>query len=286
MSDSFLSWRRLDSDDAEALRAFLLSHEDYAAGFSGRILKDGELRIPGFPSGAVLGLYGGDELRGAVLWSPHGIVFPIFDEPVSAEQGECLSRLLQGGKTASIAGASPHVLALEGALKIEPRLRVRYRSMFRPSSDRASAAPSPAKAATVSMAGPEDLVELVPLHAAYEREEVMTALHRFDPDLSRASLRRILSQEMVAVARREDRIVATARTNARGLRTWQIGGVYVVPELRAQGWGRYVVGFLVDRIAENEKSVSLFVKEGNAPAIGLYRSMGFLDLGAYSVDYL
>ena len=286
MSDSGFSWRRLDSDDAEALKAFLLSHEDYAAGFSGRILKDGELRIPGFPSGAVFGLCGGDELRGAVLWNPHGMVFPILDEVVSAEQGECLSRLLQGGKTASIAGAAPHVLALEEALKIDPRLRVGYRSMYRSSSDRAYAAPSPADTATVSMAGPEDLVELVPLHAAYEREEVMTALHRFDPDLSRAGLRRILSQEMVAVARREDRVVATARTNARGLRTWQIGGVYVVPELRAQGWGRYVVGFLVDRIAENGKSVSLFVKEGNAPAIGLYRSMGFEDLGAYSVDYL
>jgi ribosomal protein S18 acetylase RimI-like enzyme len=286
MSDSGFSWRRLDSDDAEALKAFLLSHEDYAAGFSGRILKDGELRIPGFPSGAVFGLCGGDELRGAVLWSPYGMVFPIFDEVVSAEQGECLSRLLQGGKTASMAGAARHVLALEEALKIEPRLRVRYRSMYRSSSDRACAAPSPADTATLSMASPEDFRELVPLHAAYEREEVMTALHRFDPDLSRAGLRRILSQEMVAVARREGRVVATARTNARGLRTWQIGGVYVVPELRAQGWGRYVVGFLVDRIAENGKSVSLFVKEGNAPAIGLYRSMGFEDLGAYSVDYL
>ena len=286
MSDSGFSWRRLDSDDAEALKVFLLSHEDYAAGFSGRILKGGEIRIPGFPSGAVFGLCGGDELRGAVLWSPHGVVFPIFDEIVSAEQGECLSRLLQGGKTASIVGAAPHVLALEEALKIDPRLRVPYRSMYRSSSDHASATHPSAEVATVSMAVPEDFVELIPLHAAYEREEVMTSLHRFDPDVSRAGLRRILSQEMVAVARREDRIVATARTNARGLRTWQIGGVYVVPELRAQGWGRYVVGFLVDRIAENGKSVSLFVKEGNAPAIGLYRSMGFLDLGAYSVDYL
>jgi uncharacterized protein len=286
VSDTEPSWRRLASEDGEALKSFLLAHEDFAAGFSSRILKGDEVRIPGLVFGGAFGLDGKDGLLGAILWTPPGSIFPIFDEPLSACQRESLSRFFWGGSMVSFLGATPHTLAFEEALGVDPRVRVAYRSMYRSVPTEFSQLPVPESGASVSLAEPGDLMDLVPLHAAYEQEEVVTSIHRFDPAASRASLKHILSSEIVAAARLNGRIVATARTNARGFRTWQIGGVYVVPELRRQGWGRYVVGFLIDRIAGIGKAASLFVKERNAPAQGLYRSMGFRDAGPYSVDYL
>jgi len=282
------AWRRLDPGDGGILKAFLLRHEDYAAGFTGRILRDGELRVPGFASGAVFGMEEEDGLRGAVLWSRSGAAFPIFEEPFSFEEGARLGRFFQGGGLASIQGASFHVDALEDVLAAAPRVSVAYRSLYRPLAARRTGpeAAAPEPDATVRYAAIEDAARLFPLHGAYEQEEVVTEIHRFDAAVSRASLNRILQSEIVAAAEWEGRIVATARTNAKGFRTWQIGGVYVVPELRGRGWGRYVVGHLLAAISREGKAAGLFVKERNAPARGLYRSMGFEDVGPYRVDYL
>jgi len=165
---------------------------------------------------------------------------------------------------------------------------VAYRAMYRPLDPQRSEpeAALPAPGAHARYAVIEDLAELFPLHGAYEQEEVVTEIHHFDPAASRASLKHILESEIVTAAEWDGRIVATARTNAKGFRTWQIGGVYVTPELRGRGWGRYAVGHLLEALSRADKAASLFVKEQNAPARGLYLSMGFQDVGSYRVDYL
>jgi hypothetical protein len=113
-------WRRLTPGDAEGLRVFLLRHEDYAAGFTGRILREGELRIPGVVSGGVFGVLESDGLRGAVLWTSSGTAFPIFERPFSPEQGVRLSRFFQGGNLSSVLGASAHVQPLEDVWRDTP----------------------------------------------------------------------------------------------------------------------------------------------------------------------
>ena len=281
------TWRRLGAGDEEVLKEFLLRHEDYAAGFTSRVLRNGEIRIPGPVFGGVLGVVDSGELRGAVFWGHTGAAFPIFEHPLPPDQKERLRRFLLGGNLVSVFGPSPHVEALEEVLGLAPRISVSYRSMYRSLDETPPEPPAfPESCARVRRAGIADSSELFPLHGAYEQEEVVTAIHRFDPAASHAALCRILETEVVAVAEREGRIVATARTNARGLRTWQIGGVYVIPELRGRGWGHLVMAHLLENLTRAGKSASLFVKVKNAPARGLYESMGFRDIGPYRVDYL
>ncbi len=281
------AWRRLAADDLPALRAFLLRHEDYAAGFTARILQGGELRLPGIASGGLFGLAGAEGLRGAVLRTQSGTVFPIFESAPAPDQAERFSRFFRGGNLTCILGAARHVQAFEDILDLAPRVRVAYRSLYRPrDEEKALDLRPPVPGARARRAGPEDLERIFPLHAAYEREEVMTEIHVFDPAASRVSLRHFLETETVVVAEAEGRAAATVRTNARGFRTWQIGGVYVLPDFRGRGWGRYVVGSMLEAALEAGKSVGLFVKEKNDAARGLYLSLGFRDVGAYRVDYL
>lgn len=279
-------WRRLRTSDAPALQEFLLRREDYAAGFTGRLLRSGGLHIPGPLEGGVFGTFGPGGLRSAVLWTRTGTVFPAFEDPPDPGEGKLLGRFFKGGSIASVLGARGDVEALESILDLAPRVMTPYRSMYRPPRVPSEGRSVPAPGAAVRTAVPPDADALFPLHSAYEREEVVTEIHRFDARASRAALDGILASEIVAVAELEGRAVATARTNARGFRTWQIGGVYVVPELRGRGWGRYVVSHLVGLLALAGKAAGLFVKERNPAARNLYLSMGFRDAGPFRVDYL
>jgi [ribosomal protein S18]-alanine N-acetyltransferase len=59
-----------------------------------------------------------------------------------------------------------------------------------------------------------------------------------------------------------------------------ITNVAVDPELRGQGLGRKIVLELLARGQEREAvCATLEVRAGNAPALGLYRSMGFVEAG-------
>lgn len=280
------AWRRLGTPDAPILRDFLISREEYAAGFSARLLRSGELRIPGVLGGGVFGYVSSTGLRSAVLWTRSGTVFPVFGTEHGPSEEETLARFFKGGSVVSFLGAAADVEALEHVLRRIPRVATPYRYLYLEPSGRPSHRSLPHPSATVRAADPTDAEALFPLHSAYEREEVVTPIHRFDARASRAALDGILASEIMAVAELDGRAVAAARTNARGFRTWQIGGVYVIPELRGRGWGRFVMEYLVGEIFRVGKAAGLFVKEGNTTARNLYLSMGFRDVGPFRVDYL
>ena len=59
-----------------------------------------------------------------------------------------------------------------------------------------------------------------------------------------------------------------------------IESLYVDPEARRNGYGRQMVGFVLDWAEENDiRGVDLEAYRGNTPASILYRSLGFYRLG-------
>ena len=234
----------------------------------------------------MFGSFGPGGLRSAVLWTRTGTVFPVFDHSPDPGERMFLGRFFKGGSIASILGAEPDVEALERLLGLAPRVKTPYRSLYMDPDSPPPRGSLPEPGAFARTADPGDADALFPLHSAYEREEVVTPIHRFDARASRAALDGILASEIVVVAELDGMAVATARTNARGFRTWQIGGVYLIPELRGRGWGRFVMTHVLGEIRRAEKAAGLFVKTENAPALHLYRSLGFRDVGPFRVDYL
>ena len=66
----------------------------------------------------------------------------------------------------------------------------------------------------------------------------------------------------------------------------QVSGVYTVPALRNQGIARRGVGELCLRLFERSRAACLFVNDANAPAIAVYRRLGFTPRAAwYSAFY-
>jgi len=287
------AWRRAAEEDLPALELFLRVHEASSAGLISRLLGPGRLGLPRSPRSSlwIHSLPEGQPIvRGAVLCTSTGLAFPLFPEE-SAGDDECLAALIRGRRfeAASIVGPARDVERLERALFLRPLVAVEYRLMrrFIPAS------PPPrgqggglAEGLSIRAAGPGDLDALFPLQEAYEREEVLTPIHRFDASGSRAALARSLREETIVAASLDGRFVGKAGTNARAFTFDQIGGVFVAPPYRRRGIARLLMEDLLARLALRNKGAVLFVKSRNEPARALYRGLGFDEIGDYRADYL
>jgi ribosomal protein S18 acetylase RimI-like enzyme len=130
-----------------------------------------------------------------------------------------------------------------------------------------------------------DLEAIYPIHAAYEKEEVLPKGAAFNPAACRFSLGNILAHEQSLIACMGDRIIGKINTNAASFSRLQIGGVYVLPEYRNQGIGcRMTADFVGDLITQG-RGLTLFVKKDNPAAQKIYRQVGFKTIEDYRISY-
>jgi GNAT superfamily N-acetyltransferase len=109
-----------------------------------------------------------------------------------------------------------------------------------------------------------------PIEVDAERLRRMVATYDLDLDAS-------------VVALDGDDPVGVAVLGVRGDRGW-VGGMGVLPERRGSGLGRLVTLGLLERArAGGLVRVRLEVLEQNAPAIAIYRALGFTNLGDVAV---
>jgi GNAT superfamily N-acetyltransferase len=73
----------------------------------------------------------------------------------------------------------------------------------------------------------------------------------------------------------QGRLVALARPAVRLSQLWLIGGVYVAPDGRNQGWGRAVVRAVMAQADRAGAPCGLYVREDSASARALYERLGF-----------
>jgi predicted GNAT family acetyltransferase len=300
---SGLTWKRFAPADHDGLEAFLRSREKEAAGFIGRLLREGRLRPPSPLRGALVlavedwagsaevGSPEGDAaaaaaavVAGAILKTPTGLVFPLLPAAQSQEPGERIPRALGQG-VSSVIGPAPDVERFESALRLKPLVAVSYDLMSRPVAQGRLPPRAVPRGLATRPASIEDLEELVPLQEAYEKEEVLTAIHDFDEAGSRAALARALRDQVIFVSRLGEAAVAKAGTNARAFGLDQIGGVFVAPPYRHRGIGAVVVSRLLEFLAQQGRGAVLFVKRGNEAARGLYDDLDFEVIGGYRADY-
>jgi ribosomal protein S18 acetylase RimI-like enzyme len=290
-------WRRAIEADQAAIRSFIEPREMYATGFSSRLLEPADRRgRTGI--GSVFLLYaelesGKQDILAAALLASNGSVFPVLADrldhggPQAVVALSALGRLrsVRGYDKSVCIGARQHTEALERALGWMPTLSVDYDVMSVAPVGNATTAGVAGTSVEYRRAALADLDALYPLAADYERTEVMTELHTFDPSLCRAIQRRSLERHIVYLASVGNRVVARAQTNAHGWTFDQIGGVYVDPEYRGLGIGRGVVNALLDDITGRGRGATLFVKKSNAIARSLYHTLGFSMIRDYRISY-
>lgn len=73
-----------------------------------------------------------------------------------------------------------------------------------------------------------------------------------------------------------------ASVSARTPDAVQISGVYTPPERRNQGFARRGVSELCERLFEHSRNACLFVNDFNAPALAVYRRIGFREIAEWA----
>ncbi len=130
-----------------------------------------------------------------------------------------------------------------------------------------------------------DTDALIELQCQYEIEEVLVAGHQ----LNRVATRRILAlnlrEQCVFAVSNGREMVAKAGTNGCSWNYVQIGGVFTLPAWRRKGISEQLMEALLSEILERGYHASLFVKQHNTPALGLYEKLGFEACGELVIAY-
>lgn len=132
----------------------------------------------------------------------------------------------------------------------------------------------------------EDNLEiLMDLQKQYLIKEVAPAGKQVTDLECRISLRQVLKNQLMFALYADTELVAKANTNAIGWNHVQIGGVFTHPLYRRNYYAWHLLKLLCDRIQKTGKTVCLFVKEKNIPAIKLYENIGFSEVESYAIAY-
>lgn len=132
----------------------------------------------------------------------------------------------------------------------------------------------------------KDSEEMMPLQLEYIKEEVLPKKMKLNPPVERLSLDRVVKKGGVyALKTTEGKICAKAQINARSPRYELVGGVFTAPEYRGKGFASFLMSSLIQKTASEGRRTVLFAGQRNAPALSLYRSLGFKEIGEYSISY-
>jgi hypothetical protein len=134
--------------------------------------------------------------------------------------------------------------------------------------------PPPSGGSGLRRATLHDLDLLVVASAAAYREEVGLDAHARDPGLFEWRTRAQIEEGRSWLWAEDGRILFKAEASAWTPRAVQLQQVWVEPELRGQGFGKRGLADLCRLLLETTPTVCLFVRPENAPAIGLYDSVG------------
>ncbi|AFG36885.1 GNAT family N-acetyltransferase [Spirochaeta africana] len=212
-----------------------------------------------------------------LLWDSSGFVFSRFREPLPTVPPR------PAPAPRSIMGLESDVdycCRLLGCMSSE---RVPYLLMRR--SPAAISAPVPAEL-RVTQLGPQDHAAVLPLEAAYQREEVLLPGHLLHNQTVSRHLERSLQQHVGIGVWYKGELIAKAHTNARGITCCQIGGVYTVPAYRGRGCAELALRTLLKTLQARRTTISLFVKPHNTPGRRLYSRLGFETVGRFAIAYV
>lgn len=281
-----MNWRPVRRLAYRRLIDFLKVDEWRHIALTSRLKKAGEVCFGSVSDGRIWLREKDGTVNGCLYISQYGVVLPVFKpEELTHQEERVLRNLLlsRQSRIFSVMGMSNRVHFVEKLLGSSPLEMANYRMLTHtPTAGDARIRDS---SITVRTAGLPDLEFLWPLEKSYLREEVLREGHELNEFSTRRMFSRALQDQMIYCATLNGRPVAKAGTNARGWFYDQIGGVFVVPEHRKQGFGRRVTEELLEAIGRERRHACLFVKESNRPARQLYTALGFNDRGGFKISY-
>jgi uncharacterized protein len=126
---------------------------------------------------------------------------------------------------------------------------------------------------------PRDLDQLVPACAAMHREEV--GIDPLDRDAAgyRERIRELVDKKRSVIRVVDGTIASKCEYSAVTPETVQLMGVWTHPRYRRRGLSRELLREVCGHLFHKGRTVTLFVNDFNRPAIALYESLGFQQIG-------
>ncbi len=280
-------WRTVARADDSPLTTYLSENEPVTTVISERF-RSGTLDKRMRRGGRFYVLEGPDRVESAVFHGVGGFFYPVGLRRY-ADNAQVLTMLRRRTgsfiRIHSIMGSRADVDTLAGLFGARPRTTIDYELL----AIGAAAMPQSPMAHTngfsLYLPTQSDWKRILPLHVAYELEEVLPP--GVQPNLvhSKATLLESLRNHTVLLAVHKDELVARVATNAHGFRGEQIGGVYTDPRFRSRGVAQWLMSELLARLRAEGRMASLFVKAENQIAIRLYKKLGFSFECEFRIHY-
>lgn len=283
------AWSAAGPRSLAAIRGFLERREWSCCSLSSRVSAAGKVSpIP--PRGGSFLVHasgaGEDSADGLFLVDGAGCLYPALGDSPRESDRELVALADIGARRLSACmGLSSDVARIEGAAGIASLAGGDYHLMALGPGEALRRENPPFAGLEAVRPGKGDLPSILPLQLAYEKEEVLAPIHAADARATKAGLSASLSSQAMLLARYRGRFIAKAQTNARGMSWDQLGGIYVEPGFRARGLGGWLVSALCAALAAEGRGLTLFVKKANAPAIAVYRRLGFAFRESYRISY-
>jgi ribosomal protein S18 acetylase RimI-like enzyme len=285
-------WRKIPEASYPVAGAFLKSREALCVGACSRFL------ARSFKPGHIWSLSGvltgGNDLSGAegeiaaFLMHSRSSLFPIFTGDRNFPLPRFLGRFLRKVSIYSVQGLIEDTEILEEGISKRGYAitdRIDYDLMTLDKEPLPSCFKMGPPGLLIRTATETDKEGLFPLQSAYDQEEVIPLGGSFDADNCRKNLSKLLASEKMMVACLGNKIVGKINTNAKSFSRYQIGGVYVLPQLRGHGIAAKLSAVFLKELTSQGRGISLFVKKRNAAARNLYRRLGFIISGDYRISY-
>lgn len=282
-----MRWVRLTEERLGPLVRFLCLREAGCVSFTERLHRDRRIAMPPQREcSVVIRIDAARTITGAILQNLNGVYYPVLDSTRPSVEPEAVARLFRSSRRIfSILGRASDVTALEAAFSRTPAQYLEYHLMSQVEPPPEPSLPLLPREMTVRRVTSDEAGWLFDIQKEYEIEEVLLPGNRFHAGAALDHLRRTIRDQIVLVAEVDGRPIGKVNTNARGIFFDQVGGMFTERSLRSRGVGTALMLRLLQRIGEEHKSASLFVKKDNAPALRLYRGIGFAIEDEFRISY-
>jgi len=218
-------------------------------------------------------------VAGVFWFRPGGYLLPTFDESIK----ECPPLPVRTDNIRGIMATEKNLNVIKKQLP-EPDRPQKFKIMIHDGSPN-SVQKKITAGIYMELADSTHWKELYPMELAYQKEEVYGSNRNMDDHVIALGLRRTLRIRDVFIIKRNGVVIGKANTNSSG-RIWdQIGGVYIMPEYRNQGYATLLMRHINTCMNRKNRKLSLFVKTANISAVNLYKSCGFTDKGSFHLGY-
>ena len=278
------------------LTEFIIPEENFAVPFSSRLINSDRVADAAMlQRNSVILENTGNEITGAIMLTPEGIICPVLTKKsrIAPLQRMIASSPYFRKRYLTLMGSLESVESIERLFTGRKKVSIDYNLLSAKSAQVKKVSRqylSEKKQALadimVQRASLTDIDRLMPLRKAYEIEEVLLNPYSFNEQACRSRFAATIKEQAVFFAEKNGVPVATSCINAGGINWLQLGGVFTLPEYRAQGISALLMTGIADYAASISRELTLFVKKDNTAANRLYANCGFIKLGYFRISYL